>query len=68
MSNIQTRSGLVVLRDNFMAALEVSPWANKDLVQHHLEEESELMIPIYAIRYDWHTKGLKNKILVFDVT
>ena len=63
MSDVQTRSGLFLLRDNVMAALEVNPWADRELIQQGLEEESKIFIPIYAIRYDWHTKGKKVFLL-----
>ena len=64
MSHIQTRPGLGILRDNFMAALEVSPWSNKTLVLESLEDESEPLIPIYSIRYDWITQGKVRSYLV----
>ena len=57
MSHLQTRPGLQIIRDNFMAACEVSPWADKDLVRHTLLEESSVIIPIFAIRYHWLTSG-----------
>ena len=57
MSHVQTRPGLGIMRDNLLAAIEVNPWSSKSLIQSHLEESSELMIPIYAIRYSRISKS-----------
>ena len=57
MNHLQTRPGLQIIRDNFMAACEVSPWANKDLVSSVMTEESGILIPVFAIRYNWLTAG-----------
>ena len=55
MSHVQTRSGLGIMRDNLLAAMEVSPWSEKEFIRHNLEDFSEVIIPIFAIRYDWIT-------------
>ena len=55
MSHVQTKPGLGILRDNLMAALEVSPWTEREFVRFNLEDCSEVIIPIFAIRYDWLT-------------
>ena len=58
MNHIQTRPGLQIIRDNFMAACEISPWADKELISNCLLEESSVLIPVFAIRYNWLTAGL----------
>ena len=57
MSHLQTRSGLEIIRDNYMAACEVAPWANKELVESTLLEESDVLMPVFSIRYNWITAG-----------
>ena len=57
VNTIQTRSGLSILRDNNLAAIEVSPWASKSQLMNALYEESKAIIPLYAIRYNWITSG-----------
>ena len=57
MNNIQTRSGLSILRDNTLAAIEVAPWASKSYLMNALCDESKASIPLYAIRYNWITSG-----------
>ena len=57
MSHLQPRPGLQIIRDNFMAACEVSPWADKDLISESLSQDSTVLIPVYAIRYHWLTAG-----------
>ena len=64
MTHLQTKPGLELIRDNFMAACEVSPWADKNLVANYLSEDSSILIPVYAIRYDWLTAGKK----IFTIT
>ena len=55
MSHVQTRSGLGIMRDNLLAAMEVSPWSEKEFIRYNLEDFSEVIVPIFAIRYDWIT-------------
>ena len=53
MNAIQTRSGLNILKHNFLAAIEVHPWADKTILEQNLRDESLVLVPLYAIRYDW---------------
>ena len=64
MNHLQTRPGLQIIRDNFMAACEVAPWANKELVSTVMTEESSVLIPIFAIRYNWLTAGKRTTLFL----
>ena len=53
MTAIQTRTGLDILRNNFLAAVEIHPWADKTILEQSLRDSSLILVPLYAIRYDW---------------
>ena len=57
VSQIQTRSGLSILRDNTLAAIEVAPWASKSFLMDSLYDNSQPVIPLFGIRYNWLTQG-----------
>ena len=65
MTHLQTRPGLQIIRDNFMAACEVSPWADKELISESLSVDSVILIPIFAIRYHWLTAGKFGKFFKY---
>ena len=57
ISQIVTRSGLNILKENALATIEVAPWASKTFVYDSLYDDSQVVIPLYGIRYDWITSG-----------
>ena len=58
MSHVQTYPGLKLMRDNYLAAIECAPWSNKKLIQDNLELESDLLFPVFAIRYNRVSSGI----------
>ena len=71
LSAVQTRSGLLAVKDMWMDRIESNPWVDYNYAQSSLWEKDAIVFPIFALKYEWDGFGksfLVNRALtVFAV-
>ena len=52
-----TRRGLSLIKLRWMDVVDFSNYAEVDLINSNLENESTIMVPLFAIKYNWTGSG-----------
>ena len=57
LNMLQTKPGMDFVLDTWYELLEQSDWASVHRVQSRLEEDKEIWVPQYGIKYRWNGEG-----------
>ena len=57
LSAVQTRSGLMAIKDLWLDRIESNPWVDYSQVLSNLWETDSVIFPLYALKYEWDGFG-----------
>ena len=57
LSAVQTRSGLLAIKEYWLDRVETSAWADYSFIQSSLWESDSIIFPLFALKYEWNGQG-----------